>query len=316
MATVDQLNHVSEGEQTSASQQNLIRELLGRSVTGPNVLQLSTGWHIRAPGENEPVWTYIKSVDLNRGLITALQAYLIPFTEGVYRIQGAPIVGLPQPGKMAADYIPFVIFGDQPTAENRSILFAGDHFAFPGGDGVAVSYIPGKVIAVNRIRQEAILAPPNPGIDVADDEMWHDDNNFNFDSAVCCWTMGFSVVDVGWSGIVFQTAWGNWLVYTVNFIAEKDYSRFCPPLGVLGPEIEHTCPPQLDEKICADKCAVNPVTEEMIPVRFPFAVPDGFLLLECECERVRLGRRNPRTGRIPPPRCIEEALPGDLVNRR
>lgn len=125
----------------------------------------------------------------------------------------------------------------------------------PGITG-APTAIAGKIIAVNRQAEEALLAPMIFG-DPRNLDDWADDENFNTGNAICCWTMGIPVCDVGWPAVAVLTNVGFWLQYSVKWLPDdaKDNNPLCPPDGTLSPALSMDCDPFEKPGICSTKYA-------------------------------------------------------------
>ena len=126
--------------------------------------------------------------------------------------------------------------------------------ATPGATSSDV--ILGKIIEINRIKQDARLAPLKPGVDPRDTTKWGDDANFDLENVICCWTQGFPVCDVGWPATAVKTQAGYVLGYQLQLHAEsQEENTFCPPDGTLSPELVADCDPLEDPGICSTRYA-------------------------------------------------------------
>ncbi len=241
ITVIDQLRDVREDEPVSASQWNLILQSLRQQtqlVSEPMRPDLET------------FWAYVISLNATRQEVVVRKTQ---FVDDEWMLYGFEIIGIPPPGYTVDDYTGFIVQNLEDLTDERSVLFLDGRLVPPSsGGGTVTKFSVGKVIAVNRIVQQAILAPPKNNIDPSNDIKWGDNANFNMAASVCCWTMGHSVVDVGWAGIAFDTGiWGRWLLPHINFISDDAFSQFCTPEGsAFSPNVSFDCPVLDDTPVC------------------------------------------------------------------
>lgn len=284
MSGIDDIRRdVRRGDPILSSEHNAVRGLLARDVVGPHVTADAGGWATPGPHQEYVAWTYLIGIHSDGRRLVGQHAY---FEDGSWRVFGPPLVAPPQPGFSAMDFADLIIVGDQPTQADRSVLLVADHFMHPGA-GATTGVIHGKVVAVSRLLQQALLVTPLPGVNPADDDQWANDANFDVSNPVCCWTMGYPVVDVGWAGLVFSTSNGNWLMYAINFVEDPDFSTFCEPAGRLSPASPQMCPELSDDSLCGRKACVNLTTRQCRDVEWPWTdCGEGETLLDCLCDQV------------------------------
>jgi hypothetical protein len=141
----------------------------------------------------------------------------------------------------------------------------------PPGD--EATFVLGKVIEVNVHSEDVRLAPLKSGVDPRDLVKWADDDNFDTDNAICCWTQGFPVCDIGWPGVAVLTQAGYVLVYQLQLeLPHQEPSAahaFCPPDGISAPQIPADCDPLPDPGICTTKfacCLTGEVCNELTEI--------------------------------------------------